>query len=103
MAQRIGPEGHLILVDLDPENLQFATERSRGNWAERGRLAALLFGGAKGLEALTPNPMLCWPTLGVASTHLDRPEGAFPSAKKALGHAAGRGRKPDANHTGGPG
>ena len=49
MAERLGRTGHLILVDLDPENLQFASRRV----APHGpRLATFLCRGATGTPKL---------------------------------------------------
>lgn len=77
MAERLGRDGHLILVDLDPENLQFASRRV----APTG-LAVLAWQHSfaevpRALRDFEPKPHALLADLGVASTHLDRPERGF--------------------------
>ena len=77
MAQRIGPEGHLILVDLDPENLQFATERVAPTGLSVVGWQHSFSEVPRALRSFDPKPNALLADLGVASTHLDRPERGF--------------------------
>ena len=77
MAQRIGPDGHLILVDLDPENLQFATERVAPTGLGVVGWQHSFSEVPRALRPFEPKPNALLADLGVASTHLDRPERGF--------------------------
>ena len=77
MAQRIGPDGHLILVDLDPENLQFATERVAPTGLGVVGWQHSFSEVPRALRNFDPKPNALLADLGVASTHLDRPERGF--------------------------
>jgi len=78
MAERLGTEGTLIGLDVDPSNLEVARQRLQGvncrvhlvhaNFAELGEVL-------RGLGTPKVNAMLA--DLGVASTHLDNAERGF--------------------------
>ena len=77
MAQKVGPDGHLILVDLDPENLQFASERVAPTGLRVVGWQHSFSAVPRALKNFEPKPNALLADLGVASTHLDRPERGF--------------------------
>ena len=72
-----GPEGHLILVDLDPENLQFASRRVAPTGLTVLGWQHSFAEVPRALQDFEPKPNALLADLGVASTHLDRPERGF--------------------------
>lgn len=77
MAQAVGPNGHLILVDLDPENLQYASDRVAPSGTSTCRWQHSFAEVPRALRNFEPKPNALLADLGVASTHLDRPERGF--------------------------
>lgn len=77
MAERLGRDGHLILVDLDPENLQFASRRVAPTGLAVLALQHSFAEVPRALRDFEPKPNALLADLGVASTHLDRPERGF--------------------------
>ena len=77
MAERLGRDGHLILVDLDPENLQFASQRVAATGLTVLGWQHSFAEVPRALQSFEPKPNALLADLGVASTHLDRPERGF--------------------------
>ncbi|MAV54953.1 MAG: 16S rRNA (cytosine(1402)-N(4))-methyltransferase [Phycisphaerae bacterium] len=77
MAQAIGSTGHLMLVDLDPENLRYATERVSPSGVKITTWRRSFAEVPRALKTVDPKPNALLADLGVASTHLDRPERGF--------------------------
>ena len=77
MAERLGRDGHLILVDLDPENLQFASRRVAPTGLTVLGWQHSFAEVPRALQDFEPKPNALLADLGVASTHLDRPERGF--------------------------
>ena len=74
MAERLGRNGHLILVDLDPENLQFASQRVAATGLTVLGWQHSFAEVPRALQSFEPKPNAVLADLGVAAPHLARPE-----------------------------
>lgn len=83
VAHRIGPEGFLVGLDIDPEAIEICRKRS-ASWTCRTHLA---HAGYENLEAVLDGLRIpavdgIVVDLGVSSMHLDRPERGFSFRKE---------------------